>query len=213
MRIWLFQQHTRVIVFLKTPIVYYYHLVAFNQMFELMRHGDNRVGFEVFFDKVSYENVRLCVETMVMESSILLDVYTDEIAYLLVISSIIMIELGCARALARTKSWLCPAESDCSFAGASSPPCRSRNSHNPTFSRNDMHSISDRVPLGSTFSRTSPGIRTAFCGRVSIFSRRVSGDIHFRSRPSTVMCPREVCRILESADSMELLPLFHIVSQ
>lgn len=73
-------------------------------MFELMRHGDNRVGFEVFFDKVSYENVRLCVETMVMESSILLDVYTDEIAYLLVISSIIMIELGCARALARTKS-------------------------------------------------------------------------------------------------------------
>lgn len=70
-----------------------------------------------------------------------------------------------------------------------------------------MQSASDKVPLGSIFSLTLPGTRTAFCGRVKIFSRRVSGDIHLRSRPSTVMLPRDVWRILDSADSMELLPL------
>lgn len=67
MRIRFLQQHTRVIVFLKTPVVDNNHFVTFEKMFEFMRHADDGVVFKVFFDKISYEMVRFRVEAIIMD--------------------------------------------------------------------------------------------------------------------------------------------------
>lgn len=80
------------------------YLVAFDQMLEFMCHAYNRVGCEVFFDKISYKNVRFGVEAIIMKIRFCPMALSSKIAYLLVISSIIIIELGCESALAKTSS-------------------------------------------------------------------------------------------------------------
>jgi hypothetical protein len=64
MRIRFLQKDSRVIVFLKTPVVDNNHLVAFKKMLEFVRHTDDRVILKVLFDNTSYEIVRFCVETI-----------------------------------------------------------------------------------------------------------------------------------------------------
>lgn len=81
-----------------------HHLVTIEKMLEFMRYTDDRVGLEVFFDKISYEMIRLCVETITVDVRLCPHPSQSKTAYLLVISSIIIIELGCASALAKTKS-------------------------------------------------------------------------------------------------------------
>lgn len=67
MRIRFLQKDTRVIVFLKTPVVDNNHLVTFEEMFEFVRHTDDGVISKVFFDNTSYEMVRFCVETIIID--------------------------------------------------------------------------------------------------------------------------------------------------